>query len=118
MLTADLFLVLAMLGLTKFSALSRTLFIRLNLIVLVAALILNFLAMLAVGRRSVSLLKTAMTAAVVIGLISAFGVYVEGRLNVNLDKMMDQGSSQETVGVSFCRAGGRRACRAAESAGS
>ena len=100
-LTADLFLVLAMLGLTKFSALSRTLFIRLNLIVLVAALILNFLAMLAVGRRSVSLLKTAMTAVVVIGLISAFGVYVEGRLNVNLDKMMDQGSSQETVGVSF-----------------
>ena len=100
-LTADLFLVLAMLGLTQFSSLSRTLFIRLNLIVLAAALILNFLAMLAVGRRSVSLLKTAMTAAVVIGLISAFGVYVEGRLNVNLGKMMDQGSSQETVGVSF-----------------
>ena len=43
-LTADLFLVLAMLGLTQFSSLSRTLFIRLNLIVLAAALILNFLA--------------------------------------------------------------------------
>ena len=100
-LTANLFLVLAMIGLTQFSSLSRTLFIRLNLIVLIVALILNLLAILAVGRRSVSLLKTTMTAAIVIGLISAFGVYVEGRLNVNLDKMMNQGSVQETVGVSF-----------------
>lgn len=92
---------LAISGLTRFSSLSRSLFMNVNIGVLAGVLLINFLVILAIGRRSIRLVKFVLITSLIMAAFSGGLVYVEYRLNVNLNRMIDDGQSRETVGIAF-----------------
>ena len=100
-LVCDVLIVLSMMGLTHFSSLSKSVFVRLNIVMLVVLLIVNLLSVLAVGRRSLTLVKTVLISSLILSVIGGAGLMVESNVRGNLDKIMDQTKRQEQVAASY-----------------
>lgn len=96
-LVAEVLLCLTLLGLTRFSSLSRDLFLRLNLVALLVMLGVNLLIMLAISRRSAGLLKLLLCLTLLLSLAGAGALALERKLSGTLDKIIAQPQESELL---------------------
>ena len=96
-LVAEVLLCLTLLGLTRFSSLSRDLFLRLNLVALLVMLGVNLLIMLAISRRSAGLLKLLLCLTLLLSLAGAGALALERKLSGTLDKITAQPQESELL---------------------
>ena len=97
----DILMVIGMMSLTRYSTLSKPVFIAINVVVLIVLLALNAL----IAYNAVAMRKNLLTASgvvLVVALVLGIGVvYVSTRVNSNIDRIIDTGKTSEKVEVSF-----------------
>ena len=97
----DILMVIGMMSLTRYSTLSKPVFIAINVVVLIVLLALNAL----IAYNAVAMRKNLLTASgvvLVVALVLGIGVvYVSTRVNSNIDRIIDTGTTSEKVEVSF-----------------
>lgn len=88
-------------SITRYSSLSKIIFIVVNVVVLLLMLLMNYLLFMLVRTRKVRFLNIVSGMLVIFLLISGFSTFLTTKLNVNVNKIINTGTTNENVETSI-----------------
>ncbi|MGB4614354.1 MAG: LCP family protein, partial [Erysipelotrichaceae bacterium] len=88
-------------NLTQYSGLSKFIFIVLNIFILIVLLALNLIFIITIRTRKSNMFNVFVALCVILFGVGSYGTYAMVSVNTNIDKIIDEGSTSETIETSL-----------------